>query len=184
MYDWSSTRFFALPLDLNGYVRVNLKGREAEGIVEPGAELEELLDELTRDFETLRDLRDGAPIVSRVDRVDDLVGADAPRRALLPDLIVRWTDRPVRGSPGVGSRYGEVRWDPDALLPSGRSGNHVQGGWLIGAGPGIAPATLARPVSVVDLTATLLEWMGAPIPARLEGRPIEALTATRALTGG
>jgi hypothetical protein len=26
--------------------------------------------------------------------------------------------------------------------------------------------------------------MGAPIPARLEGRPIEALTATRALTGG
>jgi len=182
MYDWSSTRFFALPLDLNGYVRVNLKGREARGIVEPGAELEELLQELTEDFESLRDLRDGAPVVSQVDRVDELVGADTPRRSLLPDLIVRWTDRSVRGSPGVSSRYGEVRWDPAAPLPSGRSGNHVQGGWLIGAGPGIGRATLPSPVGIVDLTATLLDWMGAPIPDHLEGRPVHALTAGPAAT--
>jgi predicted AlkP superfamily phosphohydrolase/phosphomutase len=35
MYDWSRTRYFALPMDLNGYIRLNVKGREAEGIVDP-----------------------------------------------------------------------------------------------------------------------------------------------------
>jgi predicted AlkP superfamily phosphohydrolase/phosphomutase len=175
MLDWSSTRFFALPLDLNGYLRINLRGREAEGIVEPGAELEELLDELTEDFMSLRDLRDGRPIVADVYRVDDLVGAEAPRRYMLPDLIVRWTDTYATGSPGVSSRYGEVRWDPDAPLPSGRSGNHTKQGWLIAAGPGIRRGTLPASVDAVDLAPTLLAWMGAPIPDRLEGSPVEAL---------
>ena len=36
MLDWSATRFFALPVDCNGFVRVNLRGREAQGIVAPG----------------------------------------------------------------------------------------------------------------------------------------------------
>jgi len=120
MHDWSTTRYFTLPLDLNGYLRVNLKGRDAQGIVDPGAELEALLDELTDDLLALRDLRDDKPIVSDVVRVDDLVGPDAPRRFMLPDLIVTWTDGCASGSPGVRTRYGELRWDPHARLPSGR----------------------------------------------------------------
>lgn len=178
MMDWSSTRYFALPLDLNGYLRVNLKGREAEGIVESGAELEELYDELTEDFMSLRNLSDGQPIVSQVERMDDVVGADAPRRDVLPDLVVRWTDSYSAGSPGVSSRYGELRWDPEAPLASGRSGNHVQGGWLVTAGPGLPTARLPSPIEAVDLTPTLLEWLGAPIPEGLDGAPIEALRAS------
>ena len=178
MLDWSSTRFFALPLDLNGYLRINLRGREAEGIVEPGGELEELLDELCEDFMSFRDLRNDQPIVARVRRVDDLVGADAPRRYMLPDLIVQWTDCYSHGSRGVRSRYGELRWDPDEPLSSGRSGNHTHAGWLVAAGPGVQAGRLSSPVDAVDLTATLLDWMGAPIPERMEGSPVRELVST------
>lgn len=175
MHDWSTTRFFALPSDLNAYVRINLKGREPQGIVEPGEELERLIDELTEDFMSLRDLRDDQPIVSGVDRVDDLVGADASRRGVLPDLVVKWTDTYSSGSPGFSSRYGEVRWDPDVPLPSGRSGNHVQGGWLVAAGPGIAKRVVSEPMDTVDLAPTILDLLGQPTPDRMEGSPLEAL---------
>ena len=46
--DWTRTRAFWLPTDLEGCIRVNLKGREPQGTVEPGAEFERVLDELTR----------------------------------------------------------------------------------------------------------------------------------------
>lgn len=177
MYDWSRTRFFALPLDLNGYIRINLEGREAKGIVAPGAELDELIEELTEDLLAVKDLRDGRPIVAAVDRVDDIVGPDAPRRDVLPDLIARWTDTYSTGSPGVQTRYGEVRWDPEAPLPSGRSGNHVQGGWLVAAGPDIPTLSLSDSLDTIDLAPTLLDWLGVRAPDRMEGSPIEPLTA-------
>lgn len=176
MLDWSSTRYFALPSDGNGYVRINQRGRDAEGIVEPGAESDELLDHLTAEFLELRDLRNGSPIVEAVDRVDDIVGPDAPRRAGLPDLVVRWVDRSSRGSPGIRSSHGEIRFDTDGGIPSGRSGNHTPSAWCVGAGPGIEPGRILDPVDALDLPATILEWMGAPIPDRMEGAPLSRFT--------
>ena len=41
--DWRRTRAFAAFGDLEGYIRINLRGREAQGIVAPGAEAEALL---------------------------------------------------------------------------------------------------------------------------------------------
>ena len=46
--DWSRTRAFCLPTDLEGCIRINLKGREPQGIVEPGAEYEALLPRARR----------------------------------------------------------------------------------------------------------------------------------------
>ncbi|MGH6913826.1 MAG: alkaline phosphatase family protein, partial [Geminicoccales bacterium] len=52
--DWSRTRAYCLPTDLEGCIRINLEGREPEGQVAPGAEyeaacrdLEAALEELT-----------------------------------------------------------------------------------------------------------------------------------------
>lgn len=179
MYDWSSTRFFALPVDLNGYLRVNLKGRDREGIVEPGREFDELLDRLSEEFMSFRDLRDGAPVVRAVERVDDLVGPDAPRRSDLPDLVVQWTDTYADGSPGIRSCYGELRLDPDRPLPSGRSGNHTRNGWCVVSGPGLKRDALPDEIDSADLPPTLLDWMGAPIPERMEGAPLDELFEPR-----
>jgi len=85
-YDWSQTRAFSLPTDQHGWIRVNLRGREAAGIV-PLSEyegtcrrLEELLRALTAS--------DGSALVSDVIRT-----ARRAEHALslrLPDLVIHW----------------------------------------------------------------------------------------------
>ena len=68
--DWGRTRAFALPADHHGYVRVNLRGREREGIVDP-ADLDGLLDELAEGLRSFEDVG-GGPAVSSVERTQDL----------------------------------------------------------------------------------------------------------------
>ncbi|HEV3469780.1 MAG TPA: alkaline phosphatase family protein [Pyrinomonadaceae bacterium] len=87
-YDWSRTRAFALPTDQHGWVRVNLKGREAEGVV-PAAEYESVCAEVEG---TLRGLltRDGRRVVRDVLRTAGGVGEALG--SLLPDLVVHWDD--------------------------------------------------------------------------------------------
>ena len=83
MFDWSQTRFFALPSDVGGLVRFNLQGREPEGIVRQGAEFDGLCDELIDALCSLEDVETGEPIIAAVDRTDDVVGLDAPFRHVL-----------------------------------------------------------------------------------------------------
>ncbi|HET7585154.1 MAG TPA: alkaline phosphatase family protein [Gemmatimonadaceae bacterium] len=184
MHDWSRTRYFALPMDLNGYIRVNLEGREPHGIISPGAEYDALCEELCAELHELRDIESGERIVAGVDVVDKVVGADAPRRVLLPDLVVRWADVSARDSSGVRSTHGEVRWARGAPFPSGRSGNHTSRAWFAAAGPGIpALGRLDAHHDILDLVPTAFEWMGAPMSPRFEGVPI-AMDRHASASGG
>src|SRR5581483_4659553 len=45
--DWSASTAFCLPTDLEGCIRISLKGREPQGVVEPGRHYEDVCDELT-----------------------------------------------------------------------------------------------------------------------------------------
>lgn len=176
MFDWGSTRSFPLPMDHAGYVRINLRGREPQGIVAPGAEYDALCAELSAAFCSFRDIESGRPIVERVYRLDELAPPDAPYRTGLPDLLIVWADVPVSGSRGVRSPdYGELRLDPPGRLPSGRAGNHRPHGWCIAAGPGIAAGGRIQGQSILDLAPTALHWLGAPVPQLMQGRPIETL---------
>lgn len=91
-YDWNQTRAFSLPSDQHGWIRINLKGREASGIV-PFEEYEKLcqeLEELMRSVTT----EDGEPLARAVIRP-----AVSPEDALvskLPDLVVHWADEVFR----------------------------------------------------------------------------------------
>lgn len=95
-YDWPRTRAFSLPTDQHGWVRVNLKGREAAGVVPP-AEYGRTLTEVE---EMLRGLasEDGRPLVRDVLRTAEDSGRAVASR--LPDLVVHWDeaafDAPLR----------------------------------------------------------------------------------------
>lgn len=162
MHDWSRTRCFALPSDLGGYIRINLRGRERRGIVEPGAEYDRLCEHLAEGFLSLRDLESGAPVVDAVDRVDRAIAVTAPARPWLPDLVVRWGPLAARDLVGVRSAgHGEIRWLRGRRLTSGRSGNHRPTGWLVATGPGIATGVANRAYRAEDLAGTILSWLGA-----------------------
>jgi predicted AlkP superfamily phosphohydrolase/phosphomutase len=167
-YDWSTTRAFAHPADNQGYIRFNLAGRERNGIVTGGAEADELAAEITEGMLSFR-LEDGSPAATEVVRTEELAtdygGAHAHR---LPDLVVRWSERPtVRDERLHSERFGTaVRYGAG----SGRSGNHPAGGaWAVLApGSGVSPSDPGRAPRVEDVAATVLELLGAE-PERRAG---------------
>jgi hypothetical protein len=58
--DWSHTRAYAMGI---GQIYFNLRGREAQGIVSPGAEASALADELSKKLLTMTDPEAGTPII-------------------------------------------------------------------------------------------------------------------------
>ncbi len=173
MLDWATTRQFPLPMDHAGYLRINLQGRERDGIVPKGAAYDALLGELAGLVCSLRDAASGRSLAATVDRPWQ-EHPDVAERDLLPDLLVTW----------AGPRAGEVRevvsdlvpgwrFRVPARLPSGRAGNHLGHGWYIAAGPGVAPDTAAGNGDIVDLVPTAAAALGlAPDPA-WRGRPLD-----------
>ncbi len=165
--DWSATRAFAHPAENQGYIRLNLRGRERDGIVDP-ADADALMDEIAEGIATFHDL-DGQPAVASVEKVAERWGGRS-RSYLLPDLVVRWTDRPTTKLEGVRSpRYGTVLRHG---VGSGRSGNHTEGdAWALivpGASRLVEPS---RPPRLEDVAATAAAITGADVSAMV-GAPL------------
>lgn len=69
-----------------GRVYVNLKGREPEGVVSPGAEYDDLLEHLSQMLLSMADPESGEPMVDSVRRSSELYRG--PHIDLAPDLVV------------------------------------------------------------------------------------------------
>lgn len=93
-YDWSRTKAFPLPTDQHGWIRVNLKGRETERIVER-SEYDRLCGEIERLLCDVR-MEDGTPVVRGIVRTAPDYPAGIPGR--LPDLVVHWAPAASAGS--------------------------------------------------------------------------------------
>lgn len=88
VYDWANTRAFSLPTDQYGWIRVNLAGRESQGIV-PLEKYEELCKQLEKMLLGLTTV-DGDLLVEDITRTASSAAAatDNP----LPDLVIHWRD--------------------------------------------------------------------------------------------
>lgn len=153
--DWGHTRAFALPGDHAGYVRLNLRGRERDGTVDP-SDAPELMDEIAAGLTSFRE-PDGAPCVERVDRVGEAIAG--ARVDQLPDLVVRWNDRPSPGLPRVSSPgFGDVVRQG---VGTGRTGNHTAEGWAIVAPGASRLREIGRQPKLTDISATACALLGA-----------------------
>lgn len=161
---WPQMKAFALPSFSEGYIRINLQGREPQGIVAP-SEYDDLCDELSQCLLYLKDARTGQPMVKDIVR---------PRRwginndSKLPDadLVVLWQENSVSDvvdSPDYG-RIGPV--------PYFRTGSHRSRGFLLAKGPTITPNSELPDGHTLDLAPTILTLMGASIPDYFEGKPL------------
>lgn len=165
-YDWSNTRaYFASQASQS--IRINLKGREPEGIVEPGAAYQELCRTLIADVAGLRDPVSGLKVFDSIhdrneifsgpwlEEADDLILVARPGHYLIggdhPDLF---------GLPGSRN----FRW----------TGCHRREGLFILSGPGIAPGGIDLAADITDIAPTLLYWLGLEIDRHLDGKVITA----------
>jgi predicted AlkP superfamily phosphohydrolase/phosphomutase len=87
-YDWQKTRAFSLPTDQYGWIRINLIGRESQGIV-PLDQYEELCSDLEQMLSSLTS-ETGEPLVQTISRT--ATNVESARENPLPDLVVHWRD--------------------------------------------------------------------------------------------
>jgi predicted AlkP superfamily phosphohydrolase/phosphomutase len=163
--DWGRTRVFQLPTDRNTYLRVNLRGREPQGCVEPGAEYEALLDRLETEFRALHNGATGRPAVVEVFRMRELFPGDNAED--LPDLAVEWAaEAPIDSlrSDSVGTLSYPVR--------ELRSGSHRGEGFLLAKGPAFVDGPAEFTGDILQIPATLLAIHGVPKPAQFERGPL------------
>ena len=163
--DWTGTRAYAMGL---GQIYFNLRGREAQGIVSPGAEATLLAEELSAKLLTLKDPDDGSPIVRAVHKRDDVYTGEYLHNAselqvgMEEGYRVSWQTT-LGGSP-QGIVYPNMRkW----------SGDHGGYDFATTAGVLISNRRASRAeASIVDIAPTVLKFFGLPIPADLDGTPL------------
>jgi hypothetical protein len=163
---WPRMRAFALPSVADGYVRVNVEGREANGIVAP-KDYDDVCAELARDLSSLVNARTGRPMVREILRVRSDPFDDDPKKPPA-DLIVIWQEQEppdVVDSPLIG-RIGP--------LPYFRSGSHPSQGTALHnlvylSGPGIPAGQQLPDGRPEDIPATILDLMGLERPAHYDG---------------
>jgi predicted AlkP superfamily phosphohydrolase/phosphomutase len=164
--DWSTTRAFSY--GTFGNIVINLRGREAQGIVEPGAEYEALRDEIAARALELRS-PEGEPIVAAVHRREALF--DGPLLEKVPDLLIEFDRYRWLGKGNLKSSSTEL-WDRIEIEPGSTHsyvGSHRHEGIVTLAGPSAA-AGVPLSASILDVAPTILYLLDRPIPAQLEGR--------------
>lgn len=155
--DWTQTKAYAF--GLNG-LYVNLKGREADGIVERGEAYQQLVDQLEEDLLGMIDPRNGNNAVSLVVRTQQ--GTENENINVAPDIIVGY-NRGYRTTSESG--LGEF---PRQIFVDNKdewSGDHSMDYRLV---PGIflsnKKITLDEP-ALYDITVSILDEYGIePLP--------------------
>jgi predicted AlkP superfamily phosphohydrolase/phosphomutase len=162
--DWSRSVAYSFGRSV-GPVYVNLRGREPGGIVQPGAEYEEVRDRVERLAARLRHPATGRPLVSRVRRREEIWSG--PHLNEAPDLVLEPAD-PATKFFGL-SDFGSNR----VVEPMYRyTGMHRQHGMLLLHGPSVRAGATLRRAAIVDVVPTVLQTLGVAIPSDLDGRPL------------
>lgn len=166
--DWARSRAFAEPEIGSGFVRLNVRGREPNGVVEPGDEYEQLVAEIRNELLRLTHPASGTPAVERVVPRDEL--APGPNADLLPDLVVAWTPH-VMLDAVHHPRLGLVRERMKDLPTS----EHTGDAFVIGSGPRFRRGATAEDGQLADVAATVLHLAGAALPRDMDGRVLAGL---------
>jgi hypothetical protein len=162
-----ATRAVVLPSDINGYIRLNIKGREPCGALEPGADAEAELTAIRRALLELVDPASGERIVAQAVTAEEAFGHD--RHADLPDLMVSFRQDIGALDSCMSERVGLVKVPVRVV---NRSGDHTSESRLWLAGNGLRPGAATAGASSLDVAPTILSLLGVPIPPGLDGRSL------------
>jgi predicted AlkP superfamily phosphohydrolase/phosphomutase len=160
--EWSQTRAYRYPLyaPAEGVV-VNLRGRQPEGCVEPGAEYEQVRDQVIEALTSLRTPA-GTRAVQWARRREDVFHGQYLEEA--PDVIAL-LDPDLKGSTGTGGTFAPVG---ESILQT-FSGVHAMEGIFGIAGRGIRPGVDLGERDITDVAPTLLALLGTAPEDELDG---------------
>ena len=162
---WPRMKAFALPTFGDARIRLNVRGRERDGVVDL-ADYHAACQQVEDSIGACRDPRTGRPVVARTWR--PRAGAPMEPGGCDADIVLQW------------SHAFDALEHPEAGLigpfPFRRTGGHTDRGFAFFSGPSIAPGDLGE-WCAIDLPATLVALLGREPPPDLDGRPIAGLCA-------
>jgi predicted AlkP superfamily phosphohydrolase/phosphomutase len=174
---WDRTRAFPIENANEGYIRINLQGREPEGTVQPGTDYHALCDALVETARAMVNPVDGRRAAHAVHKTHEIF--NGPCRDQMPDVIINW-DPDAR----VTTRLYSERWGKLESEHAGYAvtpyytGNHRPNAFMAVVGPGVGPGLVLEGASILDLAPTVLARFGLTAPAHMDGRVLDELTAT------
>lgn len=164
LIDWQHTKAYS-----GGYpgkIYVNLKGREKEGIVDPGKDHQDLIDDIEQRIRHLTDPDTGEKVVDRVYRRHELYSGSYEQFG--PDLNVIMKDLAYLNR--TGFQNGQIFYPPH------QGGDHRLQGTFIASGPHIKDnGDELSQLSIVDIAPTILHLYHQPVDADMDGRVLTEL---------
>lgn len=173
--DWGRTKVWS---EGGYYARVffNVKGREPNGVIEPG-EYEAFRDEMKAKFEATTG-PDGKPLGTLVFKPQEIY---QHVRNVAPDLIVHFGALDWRSIGGVGYN-GRLHVKENDTGPD--DCNHAQFGAFVLAAPNVPALGEIQGARLLDIAPTLIEVGGYEMPESFQGRSIFAGSLADAASTG
>jgi predicted AlkP superfamily phosphohydrolase/phosphomutase len=158
--DWPNTIAFAT--GYTGQLYLNVKGREAQGAVDP-QDYDKVLDELAERMEAITG-PEGQELDTTAFKRDDIHSGKYVQYG--PDLFMwfDWCRYNIDEQLGHAAIYSyDTTKGPD-------DGGHGPEGYFVMAGPRVPKMGELKDFSLLDVAPTVLRLMGEPVPEEMEGR--------------
>jgi predicted AlkP superfamily phosphohydrolase/phosphomutase len=164
--DWKQTKAYAL--GHIGKIYINLKGREPQGIVEPGNEYESLRREIIEQLHELKDPQTGERVVEKVFLKEEVYSGECLEQA--PDILFLPKDLEYQA-------IGVSAFDSNGIIePSfGNTGDHRMNGLFMIMGDRIKQGLKLEGAQITDLAPTILHLMNTPVPEDMDGKVLTDL---------
>lgn len=165
-FDWKRTLAFAPHQDTAAMVYLNSAARRAGAPLVTPRQVEQALADTRGALAEARHPETSAPLFPQIVATGEAYQLD-PAREGYPDLIALPDE-----SYWVRTKLapGRVWVEPDANLP----GTHRPEGVVSLAGAGVTPGRTLQ-AELLDVTPTILKFLGMPIPGHIEGKPLPCL---------
>ena len=161
--DWARTTAYAPLPSGNGIHIVRQDVEHPNGV--PASEYEAMRARMMEDLMGVVDPISGERVVSRVFTREDIF--PGPYVELAPDLTLELTD---------GGLISILAADAPVISKSEPTGTHRPEGIFIARGPALRRGARISELSILDVAPLILQSLGIPIPADLDGRlPAQAL---------
>ncbi|MFC7157926.1 alkaline phosphatase family protein [Halomarina halobia] len=160
--DFANSRaYMRLPVELG--IRINLAGREPDGIVPP-ERYEALRDELISLLSGVT-TPDGAPVFERVARREEVF--EGPEVEDAVDVVT---------IPADYDQFPSARLGADTFGPPNEPWNHKRDGIVVAAGEGVDASASVAGAHLLDIAPTVLATLGIPASDRMDGRVLDPVT--------
>ena len=178
--DMPRTRAFSEELNYAPSIWLNVRGRDPDGQVAPGAAYEAIVTQLCAELLAWRHPVTGAPIVARVHRRDDIYHGPVASEA--PDLVLELALEDGYSFPCLPTTPSETHSvrrlgarEHMAGKGGGMNGSHRPEGLWVLAGKGVTPVPETE-AAIIDVAPSVLHLAGLAVPSWMDGRLLPGIT--------